>query len=191
MRIVCWQTILMKHHSLFFWKLEKMLQNLLSAASWYALLRVKILLKYLCIQIQVNWTYFSWWIIYTSGRLKWAATIIKLTWIYWATNIAVTMVTNQTSTILLNCWLMDCRARGITMAKWWNLTHINLYKRKNKVIQCSTIGLAFDLSPKPHWLLSSTLYIHCPLVSLQLWVFWEYCFFEIANDFYDAGLRTS
>ena len=32
MKIVCWQTILMKYHSLFFWKLGKMLQNLLFAA---------------------------------------------------------------------------------------------------------------------------------------------------------------
>ena len=32
MRIVCWQTILMKYHTLFFRKLGKMLQNLSSAA---------------------------------------------------------------------------------------------------------------------------------------------------------------
>ena len=32
MRIVCQQTILMKYHSLFFLKIRKMLQNLLSAA---------------------------------------------------------------------------------------------------------------------------------------------------------------
>ena len=32
MRIVCWQTILMKYHTFFFWKLEKMLQNSSSAA---------------------------------------------------------------------------------------------------------------------------------------------------------------
>ena len=32
MRIVCWQTILMKYHTLFFRKLEKMSQNLSSTA---------------------------------------------------------------------------------------------------------------------------------------------------------------
>ena len=32
MRIVCWQTILMKYHTFFFWKLEKMSQNSSSAA---------------------------------------------------------------------------------------------------------------------------------------------------------------
>ena len=32
MRIVCWQTILMKYHTLFFQKLGKISQNLSSAA---------------------------------------------------------------------------------------------------------------------------------------------------------------
>ena len=42
MRIVCWQTILMKYHTLFFFgKLEKMLQNLSSAADVIGTLRIK------------------------------------------------------------------------------------------------------------------------------------------------------
>ena len=41
MRIVCWQTILMKYHTLFFHKLGKMSQNLLSAAVVNGALRVK------------------------------------------------------------------------------------------------------------------------------------------------------
>ena len=41
MRIVCWQTILMKYHYLFFPKFEKMLQNLPSAAVVIGALRVK------------------------------------------------------------------------------------------------------------------------------------------------------
>ena len=40
MRIVCWQTILMKYHTLFFRELEKILQNLLSAAVVIGALRV-------------------------------------------------------------------------------------------------------------------------------------------------------
>ena len=40
MRIVCWQTILMKYHTLFFWKLGKILQNLSSAAVVIGTLRV-------------------------------------------------------------------------------------------------------------------------------------------------------
>ena len=41
MRIVCWQTILMKYHTLFFfWKLGKMLQNLSSGAVVIGALRV-------------------------------------------------------------------------------------------------------------------------------------------------------
>ena len=44
MRIVCcWQTILMKYHTLFFSKLGKMLQNLSSAAVVTGALRVKCL----------------------------------------------------------------------------------------------------------------------------------------------------
>ena len=42
MRIVCWQTILMKYHSLFFFQnFRKMLQNLPSAAVVIGALRVK------------------------------------------------------------------------------------------------------------------------------------------------------
>ena len=41
MRIVCWQTILMKYHTLFFRKLGKMSQNLSSAAVVIGALRVK------------------------------------------------------------------------------------------------------------------------------------------------------
>ena len=40
MRIVCWQTILMKYHTLFFRNLGKMLQNLLSAAVVIGALRL-------------------------------------------------------------------------------------------------------------------------------------------------------
>ena len=40
MRIVCWQTILMKYHTLFFRKLGKMLHNLSSAAVVIGALRV-------------------------------------------------------------------------------------------------------------------------------------------------------
>ena len=45
MRIVCWQTILSKYHNLFFQKLEKMLQNLLSAVVVIGALRVKMFHK--------------------------------------------------------------------------------------------------------------------------------------------------
>ena len=41
MRIICWQIILMKYHTLFFFKLGKMSQNLLSAAVLIGALRVK------------------------------------------------------------------------------------------------------------------------------------------------------
>ena len=41
MRIVCWQTILMKYHTLFFRKLGKMSQNVSSAAVVIGALRVK------------------------------------------------------------------------------------------------------------------------------------------------------
>ena len=41
MRIVCWQMILMKNHTLFFRKLGKMSQNLSSAAVMIGALRVK------------------------------------------------------------------------------------------------------------------------------------------------------
>ena len=41
MRIVCWQTILMKYHTLFFSKIGKMSQNLSSAAVVIGPLRVK------------------------------------------------------------------------------------------------------------------------------------------------------
>ena len=40
MRIVCWQTILMKYHTLFFWKLGKMSQSLSPAAVVIGALRV-------------------------------------------------------------------------------------------------------------------------------------------------------
>ena len=42
MRIVCRQMILMDYHTLFFGKLEKMLQNLSSAAVVIGALRVKM-----------------------------------------------------------------------------------------------------------------------------------------------------
>ena len=42
MRIVCWQMILMKYHTLFFFKFGKMLQNLPSAAVVIGALRVKV-----------------------------------------------------------------------------------------------------------------------------------------------------
>ena len=42
MRIVCWQTILMKYHTLFFRELGKMLENLLSAAVVIGALRVNV-----------------------------------------------------------------------------------------------------------------------------------------------------
>ena len=42
MRIVCWQTILMKYHTLFFRKFGKMVKNLLSAAVMIGALRVKL-----------------------------------------------------------------------------------------------------------------------------------------------------
>ena len=41
MRIVCWQTFLMKYHTLFFRKFGKMSQNLSSAAVAIGALRVK------------------------------------------------------------------------------------------------------------------------------------------------------
>ena len=41
MRIVCWQTILMKYHTLFFSKIRKDVQNLSSAAVVIGALRVK------------------------------------------------------------------------------------------------------------------------------------------------------
>ena len=41
MRIVCWQTVLMKYHTLFFRKFGKMLKNLSSAAVEIGALRVK------------------------------------------------------------------------------------------------------------------------------------------------------
>ena len=41
MRIVCWQTIIMKHHTLFFLKIGKMSQNLSSAAVVICVLMVK------------------------------------------------------------------------------------------------------------------------------------------------------
>ena len=41
MRIVCWQTILMKYHTLFFRKLGKISQNVSSAAVVIGALRVK------------------------------------------------------------------------------------------------------------------------------------------------------
>ena len=47
MRIVCWQAILMKYHTLFFLKLGKMLQNLSSAAVMIGALRVKIVHQHL------------------------------------------------------------------------------------------------------------------------------------------------
>ena len=40
MRIVCWQMILMKHHTLFFQKLGKMSQNMLSTVVVIGALRV-------------------------------------------------------------------------------------------------------------------------------------------------------
>ena len=42
MRIVCWQTILMKYNTLFFRKVRKMSQNLSSAAVVIGALRIKI-----------------------------------------------------------------------------------------------------------------------------------------------------
>ena len=42
MRIVCWQTILMKHHTLFFQKLGKMWQDLSFAAVVIGALMVKL-----------------------------------------------------------------------------------------------------------------------------------------------------
>ena len=42
MRIGCWQTILMKNHTLFFQKLGKMSENLSSAAVVIGALRVNI-----------------------------------------------------------------------------------------------------------------------------------------------------
>ena len=42
MRIVCWQTILMKFHTLFFQKSGKMSQNLSSAAVVIGALRVQL-----------------------------------------------------------------------------------------------------------------------------------------------------
>ena len=42
MRIVCWQTILMKYHTFFFQKLRKMSQNLSSAAVVIGALRVNL-----------------------------------------------------------------------------------------------------------------------------------------------------
>ena len=46
MRIVCWQTILMKYHILFFQKLGKMSQNLTSAAVVTGALRIKRACRY-------------------------------------------------------------------------------------------------------------------------------------------------
>ena len=43
MRIVCWQTILMKYHTNFVLKLGKMVENLLSAAVVIGALRVSTL----------------------------------------------------------------------------------------------------------------------------------------------------
>ena len=42
MRIVCWQTILMKYHTKFFSKIKKMMKNLSSAAVVIGTLRVKL-----------------------------------------------------------------------------------------------------------------------------------------------------
>ena len=47
MRIVCWQTILMKFHSLFLTKLGKMSQNLSSAAVVIGALRVNVTLWFM------------------------------------------------------------------------------------------------------------------------------------------------
>ena len=49
MRIVCWQTILMKYHSFFFFrKLRKMSQNLSSAAVVIGALRVNMIPFLIC-----------------------------------------------------------------------------------------------------------------------------------------------
>ena len=44
MKIVCWQTILMRYHTLFFRKLGKMSQNVSSAAVVIAVLRARLVL---------------------------------------------------------------------------------------------------------------------------------------------------
>ena len=49
MRILCWQTILMKYHALFFGKIWKISENLSSAAVVIGALRVKNLSSPLCI----------------------------------------------------------------------------------------------------------------------------------------------
>ena len=46
MKIVCWQTILMKYYTLFFRKLRKMWQNLSSAAVMIGALRVNTIITY-------------------------------------------------------------------------------------------------------------------------------------------------
>ena len=48
MKMVCLQTILMKYHPLFFQKLEKMSQKLLSAAVMIGALRVNIRMPLTC-----------------------------------------------------------------------------------------------------------------------------------------------
>ena len=50
MRIVCWQMILIKYHSLFLLKIGKDVTNLLSAAVVIGNLKVKFLTRYLLIQ---------------------------------------------------------------------------------------------------------------------------------------------
>ena len=48
MRIVCWQTILMKYHTLFIRKLGKMLQKLSPAVVVIGALRVNLIRLFLC-----------------------------------------------------------------------------------------------------------------------------------------------
>ena len=77
MRIVCWQTILMKYHTLLFQKLGKMSQNLSSAAVVIGALRVKNILRdfksapfyILCLfhMIDLRMFYLSFFILLQNG----------------------------------------------------------------------------------------------------------------------------
>ena len=59
MRIVCWQLILMKHHTLFFTKIGKYVTNLLSAAVLIGALMVnkQVQVHFVFRQIKNGWVY--------------------------------------------------------------------------------------------------------------------------------------
>ena len=65
MKIVCWQTILMKYHTLFLLKIGKVWQNLSSAAVVIGPLRVKTaLLRSMEISTKLDTVKSGWSIVY-------------------------------------------------------------------------------------------------------------------------------